>query len=64
VISLIGYINMQNNHYRSSQNPLTYAVPLQGVKVGVWCVVNARRIVALELFNETIAKYMYGWFLD
>jgi hypothetical protein len=29
-------------------------VPLHPVKVGVWCAVSARRIVAPVFFNETI----------
>jgi hypothetical protein len=46
---------MQNNSYWSSQNShLTHKVPLHPVKVGVWCAVNARRIVVLVFFNETI----------
>jgi hypothetical protein len=33
---LQGYINMQNNHYWSSQNPhLTQEAPLHPVKLGV-----------------------------
>jgi hypothetical protein len=52
-----GYINMQNNRYWSSQNPhLTCKVRLHPVKVGVWCAVNARKIVAPVFFNEIIAK--------
>jgi hypothetical protein len=44
---LQGYVNTQNNRYRSSQNPhLTYEVPLHPVKVGVCCAVSARRLVA------------------
>jgi hypothetical protein len=52
---LQGYINMQNNHHWSSQNPyLTHKVPLHPVKVGVRCAVSARRIVATVFFKETI----------
>jgi hypothetical protein len=44
---LQGYINTQNNRYWSSQNPhLTHEVPLLPVKVGVWCAVSARNIIA------------------
>jgi hypothetical protein len=51
---LQGYINMQNNHYWSSQNPfLTHKLLLHPVKVGVWCAVRAR-IVGPVFFNETI----------
>jgi hypothetical protein len=50
-----GYVNMQNNHYWSSQNPhLTHEVPLHLVKVGVWCAVSARRIVVPVFFKKTI----------
>jgi hypothetical protein len=58
MVLLIVYINMQTNHYRSSQTPLTYAVPLHRVKVGAWCVVNAR-IVEPVLFNELINSKIY-----
>jgi hypothetical protein len=52
---LQGYINMQNNRYRSSQNPhLTHEAPLHPVKVGVWCAVNARRIAVPVFFNKII----------
>jgi hypothetical protein len=54
---LQGYIvNMQNNRYRSSQNPhLIHEVLLHPLKVGVWCAVSARIVVPV-FFNETIAK--------
>jgi hypothetical protein len=43
---LQGYINTQNNRYWILQNPhLTHAVLLHPVKIGVWCAVNARRMV-------------------
>jgi hypothetical protein len=46
---------MQNNRYRSSQNPhLTHEAPLHPMKVGVWCVVNARRIAVPVFFNKII----------
>jgi hypothetical protein len=49
---LQGYINTQNNHYWSSQNPhLTHKVLLHPMKVGVWCAVSARRIVGPMSFN-------------
>jgi hypothetical protein len=52
---LQGYINMQNNCYRSSQSPyLTHKVLLHPVKVGVWYAVSARRIVVPMFFNKTI----------
>jgi hypothetical protein len=52
---LQGDINMQNDRYFSSQNPhLTHEGPFHPVKVGVWCAVNARRIVGPAFFNETI----------
>jgi hypothetical protein len=49
------YINTQNNRYWSSQNPyLTHEVPPHSVKVGVWCVIIARRIVVPVIFSEII----------
>jgi hypothetical protein len=54
------YINMQNNHYWSSQNPhLTHEVPLHLVKVGVWCAVNARLLDLCFLMKQLIVKDMY-----
>jgi hypothetical protein len=55
------YINTQSNHYWSSQNPyLTHEVPLNPVKVGVWCAVGAKLNVVPVFFNETIncEKYL------
>jgi hypothetical protein len=52
---LQGYIDRQNNHYWSSQNPhLTHEVLLHPVKVSVWCAVGARRIVGPVFLNKTI----------
>jgi hypothetical protein len=54
-LHLQGYINTQNNHCWSSQNPhLTHEVPLHPVKVGVWCAVSAKHTVGPVLFNETM----------
>jgi hypothetical protein len=48
------YLNIQNNHYRSSKNPhLTHTVLPHPVKANVWCAVSARN-VGLVFFNETI----------
>jgi hypothetical protein len=45
------YINMQNNHYWSSQNPhLTHKVLLDPVIVCVWFAVSARWIVVPVFF--------------
>jgi hypothetical protein len=50
---LQGYINTQNIHYWSSQNPhLTHEVLLHPVKVGVSCAVSARTVGPVFL-NET-----------
>jgi hypothetical protein len=55
-IHLKGYINAQNNHYWSSQNPhLPNKVPSHPVKVGVLCDVSARLFVVTAFFKETIA---------
>jgi hypothetical protein len=57
---LQGYINMQNNHYWSSQNPhLTHKAPLHPVKVGVWCVCcKCKKDCWICVFNKTIVKNM------
>jgi hypothetical protein len=50
-LHLQGYISTQDNRYWSSQNPhLTHQGPPHPVRVGVWCGVSARRIVARVLF--------------
>jgi hypothetical protein len=62
LLSAEGYINTQNNHYWSSQNPyLTHEVQLHPLKVGVWCAVSARRIVGPVFFltKQLIARDMY-----
>jgi hypothetical protein len=52
---LQGYINKENNHYWSSQNPhLSHKARLYPVKVGVWCALSARKIVGHVFFKETI----------
>jgi hypothetical protein len=54
MISLVGYINTQNNRYWSSQNPhLTHEVLHYAVNIGVWCALSAR-IVGCVFFNKTI----------
>jgi hypothetical protein len=59
-VHLQGYINMQSNHYWSSQNPhLTHEV-LHSVKVGVWYAESARRIVGLVFFNRIISCFQFN----
>ncbi|PNF16049.1 hypothetical protein B7P43_G04580, partial [Cryptotermes secundus] len=49
------YINTQNNRCWSSQNPqLTHQIPLHPVKIGVCCLINARRVLVPVFFNEII----------
>jgi hypothetical protein len=64
MVSLAGiYINMQNNHYWSSQNPhQTHKIQLHPVKVGVWCAVNARIVGSVFLTKQLIVKDMYRSF--
>jgi hypothetical protein len=60
------YINTQNNGYWISKNPhLTREAPLYPVKVGVWCAVSVRRVVApVFLTKQLIVKHMYRSFSD
>jgi hypothetical protein len=49
------YKYTQNNRYWSSQNPhLTHKALLHSLKVGVWCVLSAKRIVGPVFFYEMI----------
>jgi hypothetical protein len=58
-VHLQGCINTHSNHYWSSQNPhLTHEV-LHSVKVGVWCAINARRIVGPVFFSRIISCKTY-----
>jgi hypothetical protein len=52
---LQGFINTQNNRYRSFQNShVSHKVLFHPVEVGVWCAVSARKIVESLLFHETV----------
>jgi hypothetical protein len=51
------YSNTQNSRYWISQNPHLLLHP---VKVGVWCAVSARKIVAPKFSNETITCKRYA----
>jgi len=44
-VHLSVHVNPQNNRYESEENPvLVYEVPIDDVKVGVWCAMSASRI--------------------
>jgi hypothetical protein len=53
------YINMQNNRYWSSLNPLlTHEVAFHPVKAGVWCAVRKIDVPSF-LTKQLIAKHKY-----
>jgi hypothetical protein len=46
-----GRVNTQNDRYWSTENPhLLHEISHHDVKVGVWCALNARRIIDLRVF--------------
>jgi ATP-dependent Clp protease adapter protein ClpS len=36
-----------------------YQIPLHSQRVGVWCAINARRIVGLHIPNDTVNPEYY-----
>jgi hypothetical protein len=57
---LHGHVSSKNNLYWRPVNPhLIHEVPLHDVKVGVWCAVNAKRIIGPILYAETINSDRY-----
>jgi hypothetical protein len=54
-------VNPQNNRYESEENPvLVDEVPIDDVKVGVWCAMSASRITGAHFFlRPYIHTYMF-----
>jgi hypothetical protein len=58
--NLSGYVNSQNNRFRSSENPhVPIQLPLHDQKVGVWCAVSANHIVGLIFYERTLDAQRY-----
>jgi hypothetical protein len=58
--NLSGYVNSQNNRYRSTENPhAVHEVPLHDLKVGVWSAISAWRINKPVFFHGTINSELY-----
>jgi hypothetical protein len=52
---LCDYVNFQNMQIWSDGNPHTvHQVPLYDIKVGEWCAVSARQIMAPVFFYTTV----------
>jgi hypothetical protein len=59
-LHLSGYVNGQNNRYRSAENPHSiHEVPLHDVKIGVWCAISAHRIIGSVFCQYTINSERY-----
>ena len=57
---LSGYINSQNSHLWSSENPNSvHESPLHSEKVGVWVAISRQRIIGPIFFSETVTAERY-----
>jgi hypothetical protein len=53
-------INSQNSWFWSSENPhVFHEVPLHSQKIGCWCEISRKRIVAPIFFSETVTPEKY-----
>jgi hypothetical protein len=51
-ITCSGYVNGENNGYRSTENPqVVYRVPAHDLKAGVWSSISERRKPAPKFFS-------------
>jgi hypothetical protein len=58
--TLSGFINSQNNRYRSIENPhAVHEVQLHDLKVGIWCAVSVQRTIQLMSFHKTVTSEHY-----
>jgi hypothetical protein len=53
---LTGYINSQNICDWDTENAHYLPVPLHNENVGVWCGINARRIISLMFFMTHLVQ--------
>jgi hypothetical protein len=53
-------VNSQNNQYWSAENPrLIHVLPLHYEKIGVWCVINAHRMIRPIFYDNTVNAARY-----
>jgi hypothetical protein len=56
LFTLSGYVNNQCNRHKNTEDPLAVLeVPLQDLKVGIWCAVSAED----SYFHETVSSGRY-----
>jgi hypothetical protein len=59
-VSLKGYINSQNTHICSTENPHTlHDVPLYAEKISVWCALLQMGIVGFLFFDSSVDSAVY-----
>ena len=62
---LSGYVNSQNTHYWSSENPhVIHETSLHDLKIGVWCAVSGTKIVGPIVFESTMNTDVYLHILE
>jgi hypothetical protein len=63
--TLNGYINSEDNRYWSTEDPhAVNEVPVHSLKVGVWYVINAQRIIGPIFFYEALNAECYVRLID
>jgi hypothetical protein len=58
--SLRGHVNSQNNRHWSAENPgVIHELSLHDEKIGVWCAMNARRVIGPIFYDYTFNAVRY-----
>jgi hypothetical protein len=58
--SLRAEVNSQNNWYWRAENPrFIHELPLPDEEIGVWCAINACRIIGTIFYNDTVNALRY-----
>jgi hypothetical protein len=57
---LSGYVDSQNTRIWSDENPhAVHHIPLNDIKIGLWCAVRARQITGPIFYHETVNSDRY-----
>jgi hypothetical protein len=58
--SIHGEVNSQNNRYWSAENPrFIHELPLHDERIGVWCAINAHKIIGPIFYDDTVHAARY-----